>query len=155
MEFPLARKTRRPLTVARIGNRLYRRLAAGRLSDETTIPPNPAPKEHFQSSVFPFQKDPTFGSSSLQNFPCRICPFSGFISVEMKVAESTELWRDYREKRSEPAFRELVDRYLNLVYSTALRRVGGDTHRAQDVSQIVFTDLARKAPALPESLMLG
>src|SRR4051794_39301038 len=73
----------------------------------------------------------------------------------MNDAESIELWRAYRETRSEPAFHELVERYINLVYSTALRRVGGDSHRAEDVAQIVFTDLARKATGLPESLMLG
>jgi hypothetical protein len=33
-----------------------------------------------------------------------------------------------------------VDRYLNLVYSTAVRLVDGDTHRAQDITQLVFVD---------------
>ncbi len=32
-----------------------------------------------------------------------------------------------------------------MVYSAALRQVGGDTHRAQDVLQLVFTAAARKA----------
>ena len=44
------------------------------------------------------------------------------------------------------AFRGLVSRYVDLVYSTALRLVGGDTHRAEDVTQTVFVDLARGAP---------
>ena len=43
------------------------------------------------------------------------------------------------------AFTELVRRHLNLVYSVALRRLGGDAHRAADVVQSVFVDLARKA----------
>jgi len=34
------------------------------------------------------------------------------------------------------------------VYSTAIRLVEGDTHRAKDVAQTVFVDLARTAARL-------
>jgi RNA polymerase sigma factor (sigma-70 family) len=56
--------------------------------------------------------------------------------------------RRYAADRSEDAFSALVQRYLPLVYAAALRRVGGDTHRAQDVAQSVFIALARNARAL-------
>src|SRR5688572_5351138 len=60
----------------------------------------------------------------------------------------TELLRRYVEERSEPAFAALVQRHLGLVYSVALRRVGGDAHLAEDVAQQVFVDLARKGRIL-------
>ncbi len=66
-----------------------------------------------------------------------------------------QLLREYATNSSEAAFRELVTRYVDLVYSAALRRMRGDTHRAEEVTQTVFTDLARKAETLPERVMLG
>ncbi|MGO9200523.1 MAG: RNA polymerase sigma factor [Limisphaerales bacterium] len=62
---------------------------------------------------------------------------------------------EYARSGSEPAFRELVARYLGLVYSSALRLVGGDAQLAEDVSQTVFVNLARKAHRLPREVMLG
>ena len=54
----------------------------------------------------------------------------------------------YAQDRDEDAFTELVRRHLNFVYAAALRQVGGDAQFAQDVTQVVFTDLARKAAVL-------
>jgi RNA polymerase sigma factor (sigma-70 family) len=54
----------------------------------------------------------------------------------------------YVEKLDHEAFRLLVERHFNVVYFAALRQVGGDAHRARDVSQEVFAALARKAPGL-------
>jgi RNA polymerase sigma factor (sigma-70 family) len=71
------------------------------------------------------------------------------------MTDSQRLLADYAANGSEPAFRELVSRYLNLVYSTAVRLTGGDTHLAQDAAQTVFVDLARKARTLPRDVMLG
>jgi RNA polymerase sigma factor (sigma-70 family) len=69
--------------------------------------------------------------------------------------DSQRLLREYATKGSEAAFAELVTRYINLVYSSAVRLLGGDTHAARDVSQIVFIDLARKAPSLGAEVTLG
>ena len=62
---------------------------------------------------------------------------------------------EYARTGSDAAFRELVSRYVDLVYSTALRLVGGDTHRAEDVAQTVFMNLARVARKLPPDVKLG
>ena len=64
------------------------------------------------------------------------------------MSADTELLIRYVDEGSEVAFAELVRVHINLVYFAALRQMGGDTHRAQEVTQIVFTDLARKAGAL-------
>lgn len=66
-----------------------------------------------------------------------------------------ELLRCYAEDRSEAAFAELVKRYIDFVYSAAFRQVGGDAHLADDVTQSVFVDLARKAGSFPEHTVLG
>jgi RNA polymerase sigma factor (sigma-70 family) len=64
------------------------------------------------------------------------------------MENDTQLLHRYVQDRDENAFTELVRLRLGLVYSIALRRVGGDTQLAEDVAQKVFTDLARKAAAL-------
>ena len=71
------------------------------------------------------------------------------------MTDAHALLRAYALNGSEDSFRELVARYLGLVYSTALRLVGGDAHRAEDVTQTVFADLARQAGTISIEVMLG
>lgn len=71
------------------------------------------------------------------------------------MTESQTLLTEYAQNGSEAAFRELVARYLNFVYSTVVRLAGGDCHLAEDVTQTVFIHLAQKAHRLPNEVMLG
>lgn len=64
------------------------------------------------------------------------------------MSDDAKLLQSYVEERSERAFSELVKRHIDLVYHAALRHTGGNAHSAQDVTQAVFVDLARKARSL-------
>jgi RNA polymerase sigma factor (sigma-70 family) len=66
----------------------------------------------------------------------------------MEKTPDQELLHHFARTNSGDTFAELVNRNVNLVYSTALRLVNGDRHLAQDVAQTVFTDLVRKAGSL-------
>lgn len=68
--------------------------------------------------------------------------------------DDAALLHRYAAKGSQDAFADLVRRHLSLVYHAALRQTGGDTHRAEEVAQRVFTDLARKAAALSHRPLL-
>lgn len=71
------------------------------------------------------------------------------------MTENQQLLADFANSGSDSAFRELLGRYVGLVYSAAVRLVGGDPHWAQDVTQIVFVDLAKQARTLPPDVMRG
>ncbi len=75
-------------------------------------------------------------------------------SGSVAAVDDRELLRRYAGEESEPAFAELVHRHLDLVYSAALRRLGGDAHAAADVAQQVFAALARQATALTRCAVL-
>jgi len=72
----------------------------------------------------------------------------GCLLSEMQTKTDSQLLREYAGNSSEAAFGELVSRHADLVYSAALRQVNGDRHLAEDVTQLVFTDVARKARRL-------
>ncbi len=69
----------------------------------------------------------------------------------MHIKPDAQLLRDYAEHGDEAAFRELAARHTDLIYSSALRQVGSPD-LACDVAQSVFTDLARKASSLSQTL---
>src|SRR5882762_1019993 len=71
------------------------------------------------------------------------------------MTETQQLLQRYTEEGSESAFQHLVRRYIDLVFSVALGKLKGNQHLAEDVTQIVFTDLARKARRLPSDVLLG
>ena len=70
------------------------------------------------------------------------------------MTDAKQLLAEYVESGSESAFRELVTRYTDLVYSVALRFVN-DRQLAEDIAQSVFIDLARTAQKLSPEIMLG
>ncbi len=70
----------------------------------------------------------------------------------MPEMDDIALLREYAETGSEAAFASLVEKYVNLVYSTALRSVG-NAHAAEEITQAVFIILARKARSLARPTM--
>ncbi len=69
--------------------------------------------------------------------------------------DDAALLRRYAETGWNPAFTELVRRHVDLVYRAALRRTDGNTHRAADVAQQVFTALTRDAQKLTRHTVLA
>src|SRR3954468_9500758 len=61
--------------------------------------------------------------------------------------EDMQLVQEFATRQSESAFAEIVSRYTGLVYSAALRQVQSP-QLAEEVTQVVFTILARKPSSL-------
>jgi RNA polymerase sigma factor (sigma-70 family) len=66
------------------------------------------------------------------------------LSIEMN---GPELLANYKSRRSEDAFTELVRRYTNLVYSVAKRHLP-DEAMAEEATQTVFLRLVKASPKL-------
>lgn len=71
------------------------------------------------------------------------------------MSDDRQCVAEFCRNGSESAFRQLVERHLSLVYSAAMRMVNGDAHLAQDITQLVFSNLARKARSLPANVLLA
>jgi len=72
------------------------------------------------------------------------------------MTSDNHLLREYVRSTSKAAFAELVHRHVNMVYSTALRETDGDASLAQDLTQVVFVELSRKAASLiPHPALAG
>jgi RNA polymerase sigma factor (sigma-70 family) len=70
------------------------------------------------------------------------------------IETDADLLKRYARRGAEDAFRLLVERHIDMVYSTARRQLG-DEMLAEDVTQTVFSDLARKARMLPDQTVLA
>jgi len=70
------------------------------------------------------------------------------------TTDDMELVRQYAGDGSEEAFATLVSRYVNLVYSVALRQLG-DAALAEEATQATFIILARKAGSLGPKTILS
>ena len=64
------------------------------------------------------------------------------------MSDDVELLSRYAAEQSEAAFAELTRRHVDLVHSAALRLMNGDRQAAEDVTQQVFTEVARQAKRL-------
>ena len=72
----------------------------------------------------------------------------------MPEPDDIALLRQYAEGGSESAFATLVEKYVNLAYSTALRSTG-NPQAAEEITQVVFIILAKKAQTLSRQTILS
>ena len=72
----------------------------------------------------------------------------------MPESDDHQLLAEFASAGSEPAFATLVERYVNLVHSTAFRSTG-NAQNAEEITQTVFIILARKAKKLSPRVVLS
>ena len=72
----------------------------------------------------------------------------------MRQWNDADLLSAYANRQSEEAFGVLVERYVALVYSAALRQVQ-NPHLAEEVTQAAFTILAQKARGLNKRMVIS
>lgn len=72
----------------------------------------------------------------------------------MSEVTDHDLLERFKENGSDEAFAILVERYVGLVHSVALRHTS-NSHHAEEISQAVFVILARKAGSLGRNVVLS
>ena len=98
-------------------------------------------------------RDPLYLADSTNRVPFLI--ERGYHCYEWRsLMDDVQLLREYAARDSEAAFEQIVDRHINLVYSTALRQVR-DPQLAQEVTQAAFILLAKKARSIREGTILS
>src|SRR3954452_13029843 len=74
--------------------------------------------------------------------------------MQQQTSRDWELLRQYTLGADEKAFSQLVCLHIDMVYSAALRQVHGDRHLAEEVTQVVFIVLARRARTIrPDTIL--
>lgn len=74
---------------------------------------------------------------------------------EFNLVKPDPLLRAYAENDSQTAFAEIVRRHVDLVYGVAFRRCDHNHGVAEEITQEVFCDLARKAERLSRDVVLS
>jgi len=73
----------------------------------------------------------------------------------MNEVTDSDLLERFRKSESDDAFANIVDRYIHLVHSVALRHTA-NPHHAEEITQAVFIILARRAGSLgPKTILSG
>ena len=73
----------------------------------------------------------------------------------MNEVTDSDLLERFRKSESDEAFANIVDRYIHLVHSVALRHTA-NPHHAEEITQAVFIILARRAWSLgPKTVLSG
>src|SRR5437868_4467587 len=85
---------------------------------------------------------------------CPVSAGNGHLHVSSECMDDWQLLQEWSERGSDEAFRSLVERHLNLVFSVARRSVP-TMSQAEEVTQTVFVILARKAARLSPSTVLA
>ena len=73
---------------------------------------------------------------------------------DMKELSDIELLEAYAGERNEDAFRELVARHINLIYSAAIRQLR-NSQLAEEATPSAFIALAGKAGRLPRNTVVA
>jgi RNA polymerase sigma factor (sigma-70 family) len=74
--------------------------------------------------------------------------------LDIDETNMNDALREYVKTRSPDAFRAIVETHVNAIYSQCLRQLR-DRALAEDVTQMVFITLAKKAATIPADAVLG